>query len=161
MQTNPESAAVEAVAWLRDIDGTGSLHPCAKGDPGAIEFYPQSALDALRGEVERLRRELTLANGWIDDPQLSARTAVDNANALTDIQRERADAAERRVAELEAMTGKHDLGNGERIECHITVGVNVWRGERWVSFHQCSPEEFALTLASIKEKNAALTKESP
>jgi len=26
--------------WLRDIDGTGSLHPCAKGDPGAIEYVP-------------------------------------------------------------------------------------------------------------------------
>jgi len=24
--------------WLREIDG--SMHPCAKGDPGAIEFYP-------------------------------------------------------------------------------------------------------------------------
>lgn len=24
--------------FLRDIDGTGSLHPCAKNDPGAMEF---------------------------------------------------------------------------------------------------------------------------
>jgi len=26
--------------WLRDIDGTGSLHPCSKDDPGAIEYVP-------------------------------------------------------------------------------------------------------------------------
>ena len=48
---------VEAVAWLRDIDGTGSLHPCAKSDPGAIEFRPASAITALEGEVERLSRD--------------------------------------------------------------------------------------------------------
>lgn len=25
--------------WVRDVDGTGSLHPCLKGDPGAIPLY--------------------------------------------------------------------------------------------------------------------------
>lgn len=59
------------------------------------------------------------------------------------------------------MTGKHYLGDGERIECHIIVGVNVWRGDRWVSFHQCSPEEFALTLASIQEKRDTITGADP
>jgi hypothetical protein len=29
----------EPVAYLRDLDGTGSLHVCAKGDPGAIPVY--------------------------------------------------------------------------------------------------------------------------
>lgn len=24
--------------WLRDVDGSGSLHPCAKGDPGAAAY---------------------------------------------------------------------------------------------------------------------------
>jgi hypothetical protein len=37
-------AAIEAemkkpVAYLRDLDGTGSMHVCAKGDPGAIPVY--------------------------------------------------------------------------------------------------------------------------
>lgn len=26
--------------WLRDLDGTGSLHPCMPDDEGAIEFAP-------------------------------------------------------------------------------------------------------------------------
>jgi hypothetical protein len=24
--------------YMRDLDGTGSMHPCSKGDPGAIRF---------------------------------------------------------------------------------------------------------------------------
>lgn len=34
--------------WLRDLDGTGSLHVCSEGDPGAIEFVPSvcQAVDA-------------------------------------------------------------------------------------------------------------------
>lgn len=26
--------------WLRDLDGTGSMHVCAEGDPGAVLYYP-------------------------------------------------------------------------------------------------------------------------
>lgn len=26
--------------FARDIDGTGSMHACSKGDPGAVEFAP-------------------------------------------------------------------------------------------------------------------------
>lgn len=67
MSTNPESAAVEAVAW-RYWSATHPSHVNVLG-PGQYEYmdagkwhpdhaeplYPQSALDALRGEVERLR----------------------------------------------------------------------------------------------------------
>lgn len=39
------------VAWLRDLDGTGSYHACAEGDPGSFPVYgePQTAdlLEAL------------------------------------------------------------------------------------------------------------------
>jgi hypothetical protein len=31
--------AQKPVAYLRDLDGTGSMHVCAKGDPGAIPVY--------------------------------------------------------------------------------------------------------------------------
>jgi hypothetical protein len=33
--------AHKPVAYLRDLDGTGSLHVCAKGDPDAIPVYEQ------------------------------------------------------------------------------------------------------------------------
>lgn len=35
-----EEAGVEPdeIVWLRDLDGTGSMHPCSKGDPGAIPY---------------------------------------------------------------------------------------------------------------------------
>jgi hypothetical protein len=29
------------VVFLRDIDGTGSMHPCAEGDSGAVEYVPR------------------------------------------------------------------------------------------------------------------------
>lgn len=62
MQTNPESAAVEAVAvvmrdgyicWLTSWLMSENYVKSQQGD----KLYPQSALDALRGEVERLRAD--------------------------------------------------------------------------------------------------------
>ena len=45
--------------WCRDLDGTGSMHPCSKGDPGAVEFIPADAIEhqrtLLRKAVEALR----------------------------------------------------------------------------------------------------------
>ena len=32
-------AQLVAVAYLLDVDGTGSLHACASGDPGAFPVY--------------------------------------------------------------------------------------------------------------------------
>lgn len=51
------SNAEEPVAWLRDLDGTGSLHPASEGDPGAFAVY-RVAPSAPAGEVERLRGAL-------------------------------------------------------------------------------------------------------
>lgn len=34
------TAPVSNSVWLRDVDGTGSMHVCAKGDPGAVEYVP-------------------------------------------------------------------------------------------------------------------------
>jgi len=42
-----------AIAWLRDLDGTGSLHVCAKDDPGAFPIY--GAEDTKADLVKRLR----------------------------------------------------------------------------------------------------------
>ena len=44
--------------YLRDLDGTGSLHVCAEGDPGAIEFVP-AAIATDQAERDRL------ANKWL------------------------------------------------------------------------------------------------
>jgi hypothetical protein len=107
---------VEAVAWLRDIDGTGSLHPCAKGDPGAIEFRPASAITALEGEVAMLRDALHIETHKVitcgvaashPDASLSRRMEYSGKWDSPQAQqvralRDKADAAERRVADLEA-----------------------------------------------------------
>lgn len=37
----------ESRVFLRDVDGTGSLHVCAEGDPGAHEFINSLVLDAI------------------------------------------------------------------------------------------------------------------
>lgn len=36
---------LEPVAWLRDVDGTGSLHPAAEGDPGAFPVFGARPVD--------------------------------------------------------------------------------------------------------------------
>lgn len=41
----------KVVAYGRDLDGTGSLHPCAKGDSGAIALYDAATVAELRAEV--------------------------------------------------------------------------------------------------------------
>lgn len=37
------------VAYLRSVDGTGSLHPCLKGDPGAIAYVPADTVKDVDG----------------------------------------------------------------------------------------------------------------
>lgn len=51
----------------------------------------------------------------------------------------------------ERYTKRHDLGNGEHITAHVKIGVNVWRGEEWIDYHECTPEEFDAVLASFAE----------
>jgi hypothetical protein len=41
--TPTAAPAVSGAAYLRDLDGTGSMHVCAKGDPGAVEYTPTAA----------------------------------------------------------------------------------------------------------------------
>jgi hypothetical protein len=41
------------IAWLRDIDTTGSLHVCAKGDPGATPFIPCLPLVRVLKQMQR------------------------------------------------------------------------------------------------------------
>jgi hypothetical protein len=93
MQTNPESAAVEAVAGvIIDDDGVALVRRGTEDERIAIRggqrLYPQSALDALRGEVERLRKSNELYSFAM------------NTAGIDELKR-RADAAERREAELE------------------------------------------------------------
>lgn len=47
------------IAWLRDLDGTGSLHACAEGDPGAIAVAPWSKVQELQRALEFYRDGFT------------------------------------------------------------------------------------------------------
>lgn len=56
----------QTTIYMRDIDGTGSLHPCASTDKGAVEFrsvlkyHPDKAVELVRkaGAYEDLERAL-------------------------------------------------------------------------------------------------------
>lgn len=37
------------VIFMRDVDGTGSLHPCSKGDPGAMAYVPADTEEEVEG----------------------------------------------------------------------------------------------------------------
>lgn len=57
----------EPIAWLRDLDGTGSLHACAKGGPGAIPVYrkPRSTrISAAQRRVVEAAEYGSAGNGW-------------------------------------------------------------------------------------------------
>jgi hypothetical protein len=49
------SDLVFPIAWLRDLDGTGSLHTCANGDPGAIPVYAAREIERLTARVAELQ----------------------------------------------------------------------------------------------------------
>lgn len=44
--SEPTGFSWERVAWLRDMDGTGSLHPCAAGDPGSFPVYAHNLIQS-------------------------------------------------------------------------------------------------------------------
>jgi hypothetical protein len=41
-----DDAEPDAVVWLRDMDGTGSMHPCLPDDPGAIRYIREDLVIA-------------------------------------------------------------------------------------------------------------------
>ena len=59
----------EPIAYLRDLDGTGSLHPCAPGDPGAIAVYdhPKPEQAVGDGVVELLQRGFITSQSYGPD----------------------------------------------------------------------------------------------
>lgn len=49
---------MDDTVYLRDIDGTGSMHVCVKGDAGAVEYVPAATLTAQAAEIARLKEAL-------------------------------------------------------------------------------------------------------
>jgi predicted HAD superfamily Cof-like phosphohydrolase len=47
--------------WMRDVDGSGSLHPCSEGDPGAIAFDKVSSKETAEGRAQRIAAALNSA----------------------------------------------------------------------------------------------------
>jgi hypothetical protein len=61
----------EPIAWLRDLDGTGSLHPCVFDDPGAFPVYARSNDAQL---IEALEKAYGIL--WRDTGQRSAEMSI-------------------------------------------------------------------------------------
>lgn len=60
------------IVYLRDLDGTGSMHVCSKGDPGAIAYAP-AALPAVSAPVAVRVKPLEWEPNAIGKPWHSAR----------------------------------------------------------------------------------------
>lgn len=45
---------LEPCAWMRDLDGSGSLHVCAEGDPGSFPVYARPSPVEVEGLVEKV-----------------------------------------------------------------------------------------------------------
>lgn len=73
----PERVEAEPVAWLRDIDGTGSLHPASKGDPHAFPVYASPPAPVVTGELAR-----KLARALDGIAQISPAEAYQALNAV-------------------------------------------------------------------------------
>lgn len=65
----------EPVAWMRDLDGTGSLHPASQGDPGSFPVYPAAAIIALQGERDRWEKHATTSDGVLERTRAKLETA--------------------------------------------------------------------------------------
>lgn len=102
----------KVVAYGRYLDGTGSLHPCAKGDSGAIALYDAATVAELRAEVERLREANQLYSFAM------------NTAGIDELKR-RADAAERRVGELIEI-----ISRVARCSYSVCTRIDL-RGRRW------------------------------
>lgn len=152
MQTNPESAAVEAVAWYTDDhlsdrsattwDPETAARWEAKGwkvwmlykgsDVMAMQARYEVALDALRGEVADRDAVIECKNIDIRERDRSLHEWA-----------ERAKAAERRVAELEAAAEPF---------------VRFSSGERYIDLRM--PTSAIERMRRLLRKDDALTKES-
>lgn len=49
--TQGNDMTAEPIAWLIDLDGTGSLHAASREDTGAIPVYDAAALTALQADL--------------------------------------------------------------------------------------------------------------
>ena len=76
------------IAWLRDLDGTGSYHACSRGDPESFPVYPSLddtelfyALDNLLIEIEVMKNLLGNASDLkgLEPEILAAEAAMFNA----------------------------------------------------------------------------------
>ena len=52
------------IAYLRDLDGTGSLHPCGPDDPGARPVYSAHTIETQAKQIEELVGALEMALAW-------------------------------------------------------------------------------------------------
>lgn len=64
--------------YLRDIDGTGSLHVCSKGDPGAIKYIPAECPHEI---VPRQKFVDILGRVWDDTYESDYDWVSDNMDA--------------------------------------------------------------------------------
>lgn len=95
-------ANVQPVAFLRDLDGSGSFHPCAEGDEGAFPVYaePIAAPESCLAEVERA------ASGFLASVIAEDEGQAAFVIALARIVARGADALERMAEE------SHNFGRG-------------------------------------------------
>ena len=146
--TNKPESAVEAVAikrWRATGDYAYPSEECADGE--FVDFDdPQSALDALRGEVRDLTAD---RDSWMDQAEERVRNWHEEHEARL--------AAERRVAELEANDRRYRFlrdGDGEVDwqDAYEAIG-SAFTGSHIDSLIDLSIERDAA--------HADLTKESP
>jgi hypothetical protein len=61
--TSPDTGFdAQTIVYLRDVDGTGSMHPCAKGDPGAVEFVSVAQTPRPYFDADLVNRQCKLGD---------------------------------------------------------------------------------------------------
>lgn len=150
MSTNPESAAVEAVAYARcGQDGKPWYDDVVLPNSQEAEMwaynlaplYPQSALDALRGEVRDLTAD---RDSWMDQAEERVRNWHEEHEARL--------AAERRVAELEKLMAAARRAIGDHHAPNDCYATGPLTGDEFLDLVQCPACAFI-------DQYAALTKE--
>ena len=62
--------------FLRDLDGTGSMHACSNGDPGAVTYVPQTEVEELRASLRQMRAMFGVIVDELDIDPADTKVAV-------------------------------------------------------------------------------------
>lgn len=71
-----------ATIWMCDLDGTGSMHPCLKGGPGAVAYIRADVVAEMAKALTEADETLTAEDACNIDPIVASDNPHERAAGL-------------------------------------------------------------------------------